>query len=92
MTNDDSLLRLLVSILWPSFLVAIVATGITFSAFDPLAMIDLLSVPNLGRSGVYTLGFFGFWLLGAVSSTLTCYFLATPGSGRSGAQPHDLDL
>jgi len=61
----------LMLILWPSFLVAISASGVYFSLFDPAE----LDFPGLHASvhplAVYTIGFFAFWLVGAVSSALT---------------------
>jgi len=60
----------LVSLLWPSFLVAGVATIIFFTVFDPAEM-----TPHFSRTGVYTIGFFLFWLIGAMSSAGTQYFM-----------------
>jgi hypothetical protein len=60
----------LVSLLWPPFLVAGVATIIFFTAFDPLDM-----MPSISRIGSYTMGFFLFWLLGTMSSAGTQYFM-----------------
>jgi len=60
----------LVSLLWPSFLVAGVATIVFFTAFDPSEMI-----PHVSRTGVYTIGFFLFWLIGILSSAGTQYFM-----------------
>jgi hypothetical protein len=59
-----------VSLLWPPFLVAGIATIIFFTAFDPLDM-----MPNVSRIGSYTVGFFLFWLLGTMSSAGTQYFM-----------------
>lgn len=63
--------RFLMQVLWPSFLTAIVASGAFFSMIDPhelvLAGISLAS----SREGAYTLSFFVFWVLFAMSSGLT---------------------
>jgi hypothetical protein len=63
--------RFLMQVLWPSFLTAIVACGGFFSMIDPhelvLAGITLAS----SREGAYTLSFFVFWILFALSSSLT---------------------
>jgi hypothetical protein len=67
-----------IAILWLSFLVAGVATTLFFAAVDPLHLIDCLALPDIGRLGVYTLGFFLFWLLTAASGLLTSSFLRTP--------------
>ncbi len=60
----------LVSLLWPSFLVAGVATTIFFTVFDPLGLTSRFS-----RTGVYSIGFFLFWFLGILSSAGTQYFM-----------------
>jgi hypothetical protein len=58
-------------ILWPSFLVAIPASGVYFSLFDPVDL-DFFNMHIVAsRNAAYTLGFFAFWLLGAASSALT---------------------
>ena len=60
----------LVSLLWPSFLVAGVATIVFFTVFDPIEM-----TPIVSRTGAYTIGFFLFWLTGILSSAGTQYFM-----------------
>lgn len=61
----------LMVILWPSFLTACVASGLLFSMVDPEQLILLDKRIQLSNLGVYTVGFFVFWLLGAISSGLT---------------------
>ncbi|MDY7578981.1 hypothetical protein RGU70_11675 [Herbaspirillum sp. RTI4] len=70
------MLKLLMRILWPSFLVAIFAEGCFFSLVDPrqLAMSNDASTVN----AVYTLGFFFFWFCGALASGLTCSLILMP--------------
>jgi hypothetical protein len=63
------------AVLWPSFLVACAATVLFFAAFDPLDLLACAGRVPAARLAGYTVGFFGFWILGAVSSLLTCYFL-----------------
>ena len=61
-----------VAILWPSFIVAGIATVLFTTAFDPAVIfIDY----DVSRLGSYTICFFLFWLLGAVTAAATCYFL-----------------
>jgi len=64
----------LIAVLWPSFAVAIVATGLFFSAFDPLDLFPFDSDIEFRPLAAYTVGFFVFWLLGALSSYGTLYF------------------
>jgi hypothetical protein len=63
-----------ISVLWPSFLVAGVATIVTFTAFDPAEISACIGGPEISRIGAYSLGFFLFWLMTSLSSLLTCYF------------------
>ena len=62
---------MLMVILWPSFLTACVASGVLFSLIDPEQLILLDDRIQLSNMGVYTIGFFVFWLLGVISSSLT---------------------
>jgi len=76
------------AILWPSFLIAGIATAIFFSIFDPeIILIDTVFA-NASRLGAYTVGFFLFWLITASSCLLTCYFQKScaliGGSRKSG--------
>lgn len=61
----------LMVVLWPAFLTACVASGLLFSLFDPEQLILLDKRIQLSNLGVYTIGFFACWLLGAISSALT---------------------
>jgi hypothetical protein len=74
----------IISVLWPSFLTAGVATGLFFTAFDPHDLTTLLGLQDASRIGVYSVGFFLFWLLTASSCLLTCYF-QRPCSLQKGA-------
>lgn len=64
---------ILMVVLWPSFLIACVASGVLFSLVDPDQLILLNRHIQLSNLGVYTIGFFGCWLLGAISSSLTVF-------------------
>ncbi len=63
-----------ISILWPSFLTAGVATILFFTAFDPQVLMLASGYTEITRLGGYTVGFFLFWLLTSSSCFLTCYF------------------
>ena len=73
----------IISVLWPSFLTAGLATALFFTAFDPLDLLSETRFAEVSRLGVYTAGFFLFWLLTASSCLLTCYF-ARPCEPRRG--------
>lgn len=61
-------------ILWPSFLTAIVASGVFFSAFDPLDLIPYNFDFDVSPLTAYSIGFLLFWLIAALSSYGTLYF------------------
>jgi hypothetical protein len=63
-----------ISVLWPSFATAIVATGIFFSAFNPRDLIPFNLDIDVSPLAAYSIGFFIFWLLAIVSSYGTLYF------------------
>ena len=65
-------------ILWPAFLVAGIAEGVTFSLFDPQNMHFFGEPVELGRTAVYSIGFFLFWAFAAASSALTCFLQRSP--------------
>jgi len=72
------MLRLALTILWPSFLVAIVAEGFFFSLFDPHELTLLGSQMELTAIGAYTIGFFFFWIFCSLASMLTYYLISVP--------------
>ena len=68
----------LIWVLWPAFLVAGIADGIAFTLFDPDNM-RLFGAPlELGRTAIYSIGFFLFWAFAAASSALTCLLQRSP--------------
>ena len=73
--------RFLMQVLWPAFLMAIVAEGLFFSMIDPIEL-DIVGLHlAASREGAYTVGFFVFWVLFTASSGLT--YLLGQHSGRS---------
>jgi hypothetical protein len=64
------------AVLWPSFLLAGLATMVFFALLDPFVMIEYQGEPPLSRTAAYSLGFFGFWLLTGGASLATLYFLS----------------
>ncbi len=66
------MLRLTAMILWPAFLVAIIADDLAFFG-API---------ELPRLATYTLGFFFFWLFGALASMMTCYLVRLPDESQ----------
>lgn len=74
-TKSERLPRAVMAVLWPSFLMACVASGLLFSLIDPVELILLDSKIHLSPLGMYTVGFFVFWFLGAIASSLTALLL-----------------
>lgn len=66
-----------IAVLWPSFMVAIVATGLFFSAFDPDDLYPFGQETEISRLGIYSIGFLSFWLISTVAGIGTLYFAIT---------------
>lgn len=77
----------MMAVFWPSFLVAALAEFAIFAVVDPAAL-HLPWGETVSRPGAYTIGFFTFWMLGALSSGLTLYFAqAEPRGDAPKEQP-----
>ena len=67
----------LITILWPSFIVAGAAEALFFTVFDPHEL-SLFGEPiEASRTALYSVGFFLFWAFAAASSALTSFFSRT---------------
>lgn len=66
-----------IQILWPSFIVAGVMDILLFAFYDPMQVIYQGAALFDSRLAAYSSTFFIFWLFGASSSVLTCYFQCT---------------
>ncbi len=73
--------RVVMQVLWPAFLMAIIAEGIVFSMIDPHELRFVAAYLHDSRGAAYTVSFFVFWALFACSSGIT-YFLAHGIDGR----------
>lgn len=63
------------AILWPSFLMAGLLTVFVFAFFDPAEILATKGIEDISSLAAYSLGFFGFWIITALSSAGTRYFL-----------------
>jgi hypothetical protein len=70
---------------WSSFLAASVGTMLVFAVLDPQVIIHGFDSGEPGaepwwltRTGIYSLGFFLLWLVGAVAGVLTVLLTQTP--------------
>lgn len=70
--------RLLMIVLWPSFLVAIAAEGTMFALIDPLHGSVMEGKEGVWSLSTYTIGFLLLWFFCALSSALTCYLGQEP--------------
>lgn len=82
-----SVAQRVITVLWLSFLMAGVATGVFFSAIDPLELKYCVDFPEASRATAYSIGFLLFWLLTA-SSSLFAVFFVYPAKA-AGAGPGD---
>lgn len=74
-----------VQVLWPSFLVAGIAEAVFFTVVDPQTLYLFGEPVRYSTTATYSIGFFGFWSVGAASSLLTLFFQRRPddvGEGR----------
>ena len=71
------MLKLALVVLWPSFMVAILAEGFFFSLFDPVDLLLVGGNVDLNPKAAYTLGFLFFWAFCALASMLSCYLIRT---------------
>lgn len=84
------MMKRLMWVLWPSFLVAIAMDGVLFSTFDPLEFAYEGEALFKDRLAAYTVAFFVIWLFAASSSALTCYLQSTrrKDAGGGPTNPH----
>ena len=82
--------RLFIWIMWPSFLVSILAEGLLFSIVHPSELLFFGYHPNISDEGIYTIGFFVIWIFCSFSSALTAYIL--PGIDSEGGKNSDRGL
>lgn len=82
--------RLFIWIMWPSFLVSILAEGLFFSIVHPTELLFFGHHPNISDEGIYTIGFFVIWIFCSFSSALTAYIL--PGITADEDQSSDRGL
>jgi hypothetical protein len=69
--------RTIGAIAWASFLAACAGTMFFFAFVAPDSLLgDYPPEDRIDRVGVYTLGFFGLWCLGALASALALYLHA----------------
>ena len=82
--------RVVAVIGWTSFLAACLGTMLAFAILDPLVIAQGLGpdAPRWWRTrtGVYSHGFFLFWLVAAVAGSLAVWLCADPRDGDRGGR------
>ena len=68
-------LKTVIWVLWPSFLAAIIAEGLVFSLFRPEDLLFCGYPHSMSNEAIYSIGFFGFWAVCAISSTISLYIV-----------------
>jgi hypothetical protein len=67
-------MRSALQILWPAFVAAGVLELLVFAHVDPSDVRTLAGAPvELSRQAVYTLSFFGFWVVSAAAGAVSCW-------------------
>ena len=72
------MLRLTLSILWPSFLAAGIGIGFIFSLVDPMELVVLGEHVRASRGAVYSVGFFILWAIAAMAAAMSALLLTSP--------------
>ncbi len=72
------MLRLTLSILWPSFVAAGIGIGIIFTLVDPMELVVLGEHVRASRTAIYSSGFFILWAIAALAAAM-CSLLLTGG-------------
>ena len=76
------------TIAWVSFLFAALASMLFFAAFDPVTLANIATYPTeIDALGIYTMGFFLFWVLCFSCTAFACVMLALPINKRNKAMP-----
>lgn len=75
-------------VLWPSFVIAGIAEGIFFTVVDPQELYLFGQPVQFSKIATYSIGFFGFWLVCAASSLLTCFLQVSAAKVNKGVGAH----
>jgi hypothetical protein len=81
--------KALIAIIWPSFLVAGVFTGVLFAFVDPYVLMYEVGVDSTSRLTGYSLAFLYFWVAGMVAAFFAMYILCTPEPGSRRESPRE---
>ena len=76
--GDRRVGRLMMQVLWPAFLVSVVAVGVFFSMIDPQELVVFGIHIADNRDAAHTVGFFLFWALLSVACSITWLLASDP--------------
>lgn len=82
--------RIFIWIMWPSFLVSVLAEGLLFSIVHPADLLFFGHHINISDDGIYTIGFFIIWIFCSLSSALTAYILPRADTEANGVSDQSL--
>jgi hypothetical protein len=71
----------LMCIAWPAFLVTVLLEALVFTVIDPMDLNYVAEGYEMSRQGFYTLAFFVFWGVIAISSALSVFLMSPPKRG-----------
>ena len=68
--------KILIAILWPSFVSAGVALVLLYIILDPIHIADAVGLPGSSRIAIYSLSFIFFWFQAILASVFCLLFIA----------------
>lgn len=78
-------------IAWVSFLFAGLASLLFFASFEPVELASIATFSSdISSTGLYTIGFFLFWILGFCCTACSCILLALPIAKRQKTLPEHM--
>lgn len=80
MNLDSPVARRLMVVLWPAFIVAGALEALTFALIDPDQLNWFGRPLDLSRTAIYSLGFFVFWTMAALSGWMTAWLSSEPAA------------
>jgi len=66
--------HVVIAVLWPSFVLAAIATGLFFSTFDPEQLFPFGAPTRFSALAAYGAGFLAFWMFSATSIAVGLFF------------------
>ncbi|MGI9317749.1 MAG: hypothetical protein ACR2QW_10480 [bacterium] len=74
--------KVLIAVLWPSFVFAGVFTALLFAFVDPYVLMDEVGVLTDSRLAGYSLTFLYLWLVGILVAAMALFIMCTPDPGN----------